>query len=79
MVAMHVANEHSSELRQTQIAAQELMLSAFSAIKQPQLSSLGQPQSHGRNIAGSCWYARAGAEKGDLQGLEHPKDHAAMD
>ncbi|CAI8166509.1 MAG: Uncharacterised protein [Synechococcus sp. CC9902] len=47
MISMHVGDEHPSQLGQPQIAAQELMLGAFTAVEQPHLRALRQPQCDG--------------------------------
>ena len=47
MVAMHVGDEHTAQLRQPQITAQKLMLGALAAVEQPHLRALRQAQSNG--------------------------------
>ena len=46
MVAVHVGDEDPSQLRKPQVAAQKLMLSALSAIEQPEFRTLSKPHCH---------------------------------
>jgi len=41
MVAVHVGDKYPSQLTDSQVAAQELVLSSFPAVKQPDLCLLG--------------------------------------
>lgn len=45
------------------------MLGAFPTVKQPQLRPLRKPKGQRRYVPSASWYAGAGAEEGDLQGL----------
>ena len=68
VIAVHVGNEYPPQLGEAEVAAQELMLRSLTAVEQPKLRPLGQPQGDGRNVACPCRDAGTGAEKGDLHG-----------
>jgi hypothetical protein len=54
-----------------EVAAQELVLGAFAAVKQPEFGSLGQAEGDAGNVARSRGDAGASSEKCNLQESNH--------
>jgi hypothetical protein len=62
-----VSHKNARDLANFQIATQNLMLRALTAVKQPSLCPLRQPQGNTRDITGTGWHTRTGSKKGNLQ------------
>jgi hypothetical protein len=57
VVTVQVSDENAAELADFELAAEELVLSSFATVKQPEFGSLGQTEGDAGNVARSRGYA----------------------